>query len=81
MGKQNQYTGGTFKSRLVVQKCSPVSGIDFGATIVPVCRLQSIRMILVITAELDYEICIMDVQLVFISADVEERVFSKMPPG
>ena len=63
-------TGGTFKSRLVVQKCSPVPSIAYGGTIVPVCTMQSIRMILLIAAELGYEICIMDVQLVFITADV-----------
>ena len=72
---------GTFKSRLVVQGWSQVPGIDYGGTFAPVCRLQSIRMMLAIAAELDYEIYMMDVQTAFLNADVDEEVFVKMPPG
>ena len=62
---------GVHKGRLVVLGWSQVPGIDYGSTFAPVCRLQSIRMVLVITAELDYEVYMLDVQTVFLNADVE----------
>ena len=47
---------GVYKGRLVVLKWLQVPGIDCGGTFAPVCRHQSIRMVLAIAAELDYEV-------------------------
>ena len=69
-----------FKSRLAVLGWAQVPGIDCGGTFAPVCRLQSIRMMLVIAAELDYEVLMLDVQTAFLNADVEEEVYVKMAP-
>ena len=44
-------------------------------------RLQSIRVVLAIAAELDYEIYMLDVQTALLNAGVEERSFVKMPSG
>ena len=38
-------------------------------------------MMLVIAAELDYEVLMLDVQMAFLNADVEEDVFVKMASG
>ena len=38
-------------------------------------------MVLVVTAELDYEFYMLDVQTVFFNADVQKNVFIKMAPG
>ena len=59
--------------------CSHVPGIDCGSTLVPVCRLQRIRMVLAIAAKLDYEVYMLDLQTKFLNADVEEEVFVKVP--
>ena len=45
---------GLFKIRLVVLGWAQVPRIDCGGTFAPVCRLKSIRIMLVIAAELDY---------------------------
>ena len=58
-----------------------VPGIDCGSTFAPVCRLQSIRVILAIVAEPHYEVLMLDVQTAFLNADVEEEVYIKMAPG
>ena len=55
--------------------------IDCGSTFAPAYRLQSIGTMLAITAELDYEVLMLDVQTAFLNADVEEEVYVKMPPG
>ena len=72
---------GTYRGRLAERGQSQVPGIDCNGTFSPVCRLQSIRMMLVIAAELDYEVLMLDVQMAFLNADVEEDVFVKMTPG
>ena len=71
----------TYKGRLVVQGFSQIPGGDCGGTFASVCRLQSIRMMLAIAVELDYEVHMLDVQTAFLNADVEEDVFVKMAPG
>ena len=50
------------KIRLVVLGWAKVPGIDCSGTFAPVCRLQSIRMMLAIAAELDYEVLMLDVR-------------------
>ena len=47
----------------------------------PVCRLQSIRMMLAIADKLDYEVLMLDVQTAFLNADIEEEVYVKITPG
>ena len=69
-----------FKSRLVVLGRAQVPGIDCGGTFVPVCRLQSIRTMLAIAAELDYKVLMLEMQTAFFYADVEEEVYVKMAP-
>ena len=49
---------------------SQVPGIDCGGTFARVSRLQSIRLVLAIAAELDYEIYRMDVETAFLKADI-----------
>ena len=43
----------TYKARLVAQGWNQVPGQDCGSTFSPVCRLQSVRMVLAIAAEID----------------------------
>ena len=74
-------TDSTYKGRLVVQGFSQIPGVDCGGTFAPVCRLQSIRMMLAIAVELEYEVHMLDVRETFLNADVEEDVFVKMAPG
>ena len=71
----------TYKGRFVVQGVSQIFGVDCSGSFAPVCRLQSIRMMLVIAVELDYEVHMLDVQMAFLNADVDEDVFVKMAPG
>ena len=71
----------TFKARLVALGWSQVPGKDCGSTFSPVCRLQSIRMVLAIAAEQDLEVIQLDVKTVFLYADIEEDVFVEMTPS
>ena len=71
----------SYKERVVVLGWGQVSGVDFGSTFGPVCRLQSICMVLAIAAEFDFECWQLDYNTAFLNATVEEEVYVKMAPG
>ena len=71
----------SYKGRIVVLGWGQVPGVDCGGTFVPVCRLQSIRKVLAIAAEFDFECWQLDYNTAFLNAKVEEEVYVKMAPG
>ena len=71
----------SYKGRVVVLEWGQVPGVDCGGTFAPVCRLQSIRMVLAIAAEFDFECWQLDYNTAFLNAKVEEEVYVKMAPG
>ena len=74
-------TDNTYKAWLVAQGWNQVHGRDCGGTYATVCRLQSIRMVLAIAAELNLEVRQVDVKTAFLYADIEEDVYVKTAPG
>ena len=52
----------THKARLVVGGWGQVPGEDCGKTYAPVCRLQSVPIVLAIAAEMDWEVVKLDVK-------------------
>ena len=71
----------SYKGRVVVLGWGQVPGVDCGGTFAPVCRLQSIRMVLAIAAEFDFECWQLDYNTAFLNAKVEEEVYVEMAPG
>ena len=71
----------SYKGRVVVLGWGQVSGVDCGGTFAPVCRLQSIRMVLAIAAEFDFECWQLDYNTAFLNSKVEEEVYVKMATG
>ena len=69
------------EGRVIVLEWGQVPGVDCGGTFAPVCRLQSIRMVLAIAAEFDFECWQLDYNTAFLNAKVEEEVYVKMAPG
>ena len=69
------------KVRLVAKGWNQVPGRDHGGTFAPVSRLQSIRMVLAIAAEMNWEVVQLDVKTAFLYVDIEEDVFVDLAPG
>ena len=65
----------------MAKEWNQVPGRDCGGTFAPVCRLESIRMVLAIAAEMNWEVVQLDVKTAFLYADIEEDVFVEMAPG
>ena len=71
----------SYKGRVVVLGWGQVPSVDCGGTFALVCRLRSIRMVLAIAAEFDFECWQLDNSTAFLDAKVEEEVYVKMAPG
>ncbi|KAI0993879.1 hypothetical protein K3495_g14305 [Podosphaera aphanis] len=72
---------GRFKARLVAQGFSQVYGIDYFDTYSPTLRMDSLRILLAVSAFFDWEIHQIDVKTAYLEGDLEEDVFMKCPEG
>ena len=61
------------KGRVVVLGWGQVPRVDCGGTFAPVCRLQSIRMVLAIAVEFDFECWQLDYNIAFLNAKVNRK--------
>ena len=61
-----------YKARLVARGYLQVLGIDYDETFSPVTRLETVRIVLAIAAQLGLKIHQMDVETAFLNADLEE---------
>ena len=71
----------TFKARLVAKGYTQKEGVDYEETFSLVAMLKSIRILLSITACLDYEIWQMDVKMTFLNGYLEEIIYMMQPEG
>jgi hypothetical protein len=70
-----------FKARLVARGFSQKPGIDFEETFAPVARGVSVRTILAITANRDWEMIQFDVRTAFLYGDLDEEIYMQLPEG
>jgi hypothetical protein len=71
-----------FKSRLVVQGCGQRPGTDFDGEqlFAPVCAYSSLRVMLSMACQLDWDIHGYDVSTAFLNAKLPEVIYMEQPP-
>jgi len=69
-----------FKARLVAKGCSQQYGVNYQETFSPVCRLESVRFILALAAELGLYLHQMDVCTAYLSSDPSEVIYRSESP-
>ena len=69
------------KARLVILGNHQIEGIDYIETFALVAKMVTIRVFLVVTATMNWEVHQMDVHNVFLHGDLTKEVYMKLPPG
>jgi hypothetical protein len=70
-----------WKARLVVQGFGQTYGVDYFDTFAPTVRYKSVKWLLALAAQHDYEIKQIDYDTAFLNAELQEEVYMKLPPG
>ena len=76
MGKVVRY-----KVRLVVEGYAQKEGIDIGEIFSPVARMESIRILIAITAQEEWELHYLDVKTPFLNGEIKEDIYISQPKG
>lgn len=69
------------KARLVAKGYVQKAGVDFEEVFAPVARMETVRLILALAAQMGWQVHQMDVKSAFLNGEIEEEVFVKQPNG
>jgi hypothetical protein len=69
-----------YKARLVVKGYAQVQGIDYDEVFTPVSRMETVRLLLALAAQGEWQVHHMDVKSAFLNGNLEE-VYVHQPPG
>jgi hypothetical protein len=72
---------GRLSARLVAKGCAQRPGIDVGDVYASAVRPETIRALLAVAAEKDFELKQLDVTKAFLYGDLKEEVYMEQPPG
>ena len=70
-----------YKARLVTRGFTQTYGLDYEETFAPVAKLNIVRVLLSLAANLDWSLRQFDVKNAFLNGELEEEVFMEVPPG
>jgi hypothetical protein len=68
-----------YKARLVAKGYTQTYGIDYGETFAPVAKINTIRVLFSLAANLDWSLHQFDVKNAFLHSDLEEEVYIDPP--
>lgn len=70
-----------YKTRLVVKGYVQRHGVDYDEVFAPVARIETIRLIIALSASHGWEIHHLDVKTTFLHGELKEEVFVTQPEG
>ncbi|CAI7867389.1 unnamed protein product [Closterium sp. NIES-54] len=70
-----------FKARYVALGFSPREGVDFFQTFSPIPKMTTLRLLLHVVAQRDYELHSLDFSTAFLQGSLHEAIWLRHPPG
>jgi len=70
-----------FKARLVVKGYAQIFGVDYSDTFVSVARLDTIKMLLAVAAQMGWKVYQLDVKSAFLNGFLQEEIYVEQPKG
>ncbi|KAH9664737.1 Integrase catalytic domain-containing protein [Citrus sinensis] len=70
-----------YKAWLVAKGYSQLRGVDFTETFAPVARMETIRTVLALAAQIELNVFQLDVKSAFLNGEIEEEVYVEQPKG
>lgn len=70
-----------FKARLVAKGYTQQSGVDFDEVFAPVARMETMRVLFALAAQLDWPVYHFDVKSAFLNGVLQEEVYVEQPVG
>jgi hypothetical protein len=70
-----------YKARLVAKGLPQTYRVDYQESFAPIAKMNTIRILLSCTANLDWELQQFDVKNAFLHGELEEEVYMEVPPG
>ena len=70
-----------YKARLVARGFTQTYGLDYQETFAPVAKLNTVRVLLSLVVNLDWNLHQLDIKNAFLNGDLEEEVYMEIPPS
>ncbi|CAI7907047.1 unnamed protein product [Closterium sp. NIES-54] len=70
-----------FKARYVARGFSQRQGVDYFQTFSPTPKMTTLRVLLLVAAQCDYELHSLDFSTVFLQGSLHEEIWLRRPPG
>ena len=69
-----------YKARFVAKGYTQTYGVDYQETFVPVAKMNTLRILVSLAINFDWELQEYDVKYVFLHGELEEEIYMSIPP-